>query len=372
MTDGDWRLRIFISYASEQKNIAEPIAFSLRARGHTVFLDKDDLPAGRSYDDQIQKAVEQSDVMIYLVSPASVAKGRYTRTELEFARAVWRHPANRVLPVMIEPTPIVDIPSFLTGVTILEPHGNVTAEVAAAVERLRGSNVALAVAAKGAAIAAACAFAAWSIESAGFALKVQTPDLFWLSGLPFCAIIWLLGSRRSIWSFAPAATLVLTSYIALAVIGPIQLFESIDTTFLMLAEDSAANTDSDTTNADADNADADTVDERQTTLEKIDRMNERSKMLNHVAASALMGVIGLLGLFLGATWTTPEINTPGRWLVSVAAVGLAMSLAGMLWWALFYEPGFLGGLRSAMLTLYSWFPIAGGILGYWIGRGRPS
>jgi hypothetical protein len=90
------------SYATEQKGVAEPIALSLRDRGHHVFLDQDDLPPGRTFDEQIQKAVEQSDVMIFLISPTSVAKGRYTRTELEFARAAWRHPANRVLPVMIE------------------------------------------------------------------------------------------------------------------------------------------------------------------------------------------------------------------------------------------------------------------------------
>ena len=36
-------MQIFLSYASEDKAVAEPIAFSLRARGHKVFLDRDDL-----------------------------------------------------------------------------------------------------------------------------------------------------------------------------------------------------------------------------------------------------------------------------------------------------------------------------------------
>lgn len=131
-------MQIFLSYASDDKAIAEPIAFSLRARGHKVFLDRDDLPAGGEYDHKIEKAVQQSALFIFLISPASVAKGRFTLTELEFARQKWKKPDGRVLPVMAAPTPIIDVPSFLKSVTILEPKGNVAAEVAsAAVELVR-------------------------------------------------------------------------------------------------------------------------------------------------------------------------------------------------------------------------------------------
>ena len=69
-------MQIFLSYASEQKAIAEPIAFSLRKRGHQVFLDRDDLPAGQSFDDQIAAAIAASDFFIFLASPESVAKDR--------------------------------------------------------------------------------------------------------------------------------------------------------------------------------------------------------------------------------------------------------------------------------------------------------
>jgi hypothetical protein len=119
-------------YPSELKSTAEPIAFSLRSRGHNVFLDRDDLPPGESYDDQIENAATSSDCMIFLITPRSVERGRYTLTELAHARRRWRKPARRVLPVMVEPTPLETIPSFLKGVTILEPAGNLTAEVSAA------------------------------------------------------------------------------------------------------------------------------------------------------------------------------------------------------------------------------------------------
>ncbi|HEY7444561.1 MAG TPA: toll/interleukin-1 receptor domain-containing protein, partial [Vicinamibacterales bacterium] len=110
-----------MSYASEQKADAEAVAFSLRSRGHMVFFDRDDLPEGTSYDDRIAAAVDRSDLMIFLISPAAVAEGRYTLTELRFARYKWRHPGGRVLPVMMEATPLPAVPSYLRAVSILEP-----------------------------------------------------------------------------------------------------------------------------------------------------------------------------------------------------------------------------------------------------------
>ena len=131
-------MQIFLSYASEDKAVAEPIAFSLRSRGHKVFLDRDDLPAGGEYDRRIEQAVEQAGLVIFLLTPASVAKGRFTLTELEFARRKWRKADGHVLPVMVAPTPIADVPGFLKSVTILEPKGNVAAEVASAVASMTG------------------------------------------------------------------------------------------------------------------------------------------------------------------------------------------------------------------------------------------
>jgi hypothetical protein len=88
---------IFLSYASEDKATAESITFSLRDRGHTVFLDRDHPTAGESFDQQIERAVNESDIFIFLISPDSIAEGRYTLTELKFARHKWRSPNNRVL-----------------------------------------------------------------------------------------------------------------------------------------------------------------------------------------------------------------------------------------------------------------------------------
>ena len=130
---------IFLSYASEQSEVAAQIELSLRGDGHSVFRDRTSLPPGESFDARILAAIEESDLVIFLISRESVALGRYTLTELKFAEQKWGHPAGHVLPVLLEPVRKEDIPIFLRAVTILSPRGNITAEVAAEVARMSAS-----------------------------------------------------------------------------------------------------------------------------------------------------------------------------------------------------------------------------------------
>ena len=67
-------MEIFLSYASEDKATAESITFSLRDRGHTVFLDRDDLPAGESFDQKIERAVNDLISSSFLLVPTRSRK----------------------------------------------------------------------------------------------------------------------------------------------------------------------------------------------------------------------------------------------------------------------------------------------------------
>lgn len=131
--------RIFLSYASEQRSFADSINLSLLDRGHDVFFDKDDLPKGATFEAQIEKALRRSHLMIFVISPEAVSEGRFTLTELKLARRKWPAPGGRVLPVMAVKTPWEAVPSYLKAVSVLEPAGSPSAEVATAVEEmLRG------------------------------------------------------------------------------------------------------------------------------------------------------------------------------------------------------------------------------------------
>jgi TIR domain/VHL beta domain len=129
-------MKIFLAYASPDKATAESVAFSLRGRGHKVFLDRDDLPPGGSFDQQIERAIKGCDIFVFLISPDSVAEGRYTLAELAFARKKWLHPDGCVLPIMTRKTPLEQVPPYLKAVTILEPAGNIAAETGAAVDAM--------------------------------------------------------------------------------------------------------------------------------------------------------------------------------------------------------------------------------------------
>ena len=133
-------MKLFITYASEERKIADELAVRLRTEGHTVFLDKDDLPEGEGYDAQIRAAIAACDLYLFLLSPISIQPGRYTLTELKFAREQFRNPKGHVLPVMTQATPFADIPPFLSAVTVLQPQGNLVAETVAEVHRLAGQH----------------------------------------------------------------------------------------------------------------------------------------------------------------------------------------------------------------------------------------
>jgi hypothetical protein len=130
-------MRIFLSYASEDVDAAQKIAAALRAAGHSVFFDKNELKSGREYDTSIRNEINKADAYVFLVSGRSIAAGRYTLTELAFAERRFPNPSGHVLPVMLESVEWARIPPYLTSVTILGLRGNGPAEVTAALADLR-------------------------------------------------------------------------------------------------------------------------------------------------------------------------------------------------------------------------------------------
>jgi hypothetical protein len=133
------RKRIFICHASEKYDaeIAESIAIRLRRLGFKVFFDKDNLRPGHAFDDHIlREIIGGCSAFVFLISPDSVAPGRYTLTEMEFAKRRWPDPSGAVLPVLIAKTDMQSIPPYLRAVSFSETQGNVVAKVAAEVAKL--------------------------------------------------------------------------------------------------------------------------------------------------------------------------------------------------------------------------------------------
>ncbi len=129
-------LRIFLSYPSSRHDVAESLFHELRNAGHQVFFDKSRLEPGKPFSPQIQDEILACDLFLFLITPDSVAEGRYTRTELRIARDQWASPPGIVLPVMLEDTPVDAVPAFLKSCHIFRPEGNAAAEIALEVARL--------------------------------------------------------------------------------------------------------------------------------------------------------------------------------------------------------------------------------------------
>ena len=129
-------MKLFLSYPSAQRPLAERLTLALESEGHDVFMDRTDLKVGEAFHQALREAIERADLFVFLITPESVAPGSYALAELGMAQQKWRRPSGRVLPVMVVPTPLAALPAYLSAVTLLAPRGELVAEVVAAVAGL--------------------------------------------------------------------------------------------------------------------------------------------------------------------------------------------------------------------------------------------
>lgn len=129
-------MRIFLSYASEDRARVEPIRLALAEQGHEIFFDREDLLPGEAFDSRIRSEIERCDLFVCFLTPHTVDAGSYTLNELKTVERLWPHPSGRVLPVLLADVPRNDIPAYLRSVTWLTPVGNLTASVADAVHAI--------------------------------------------------------------------------------------------------------------------------------------------------------------------------------------------------------------------------------------------
>lgn len=97
---------VFISYASEDRERARPLAAALEARGLSVWWDRA-LAGGEDYANAIRRALDDAKAVVVLWSRASVSSP-WVRDEAARARA-----GKRLAPVLLDP---VDIPPAFAAV----------------------------------------------------------------------------------------------------------------------------------------------------------------------------------------------------------------------------------------------------------------
>jgi hypothetical protein len=90
--------RLFISYSRVDLAFALKLAKDLGARGFTVWIDEQAIPAGANWDVQVEEGIRKSDCVLAILSPASV-DSQQVRDEVLLAM----DEGKRIIPILYQP-----------------------------------------------------------------------------------------------------------------------------------------------------------------------------------------------------------------------------------------------------------------------------
>lgn len=113
-------IRIFLSYTQSDRPFARKLSERLGAAGFQVFDPVDELLPGDNWSLEIGRALDASDAMVVLISPASV-RSPWVQREIQYALGSERF-QDRLIPVEVEPTD--DFPWVLNHLPWIKLEGN--------------------------------------------------------------------------------------------------------------------------------------------------------------------------------------------------------------------------------------------------------
>lgn len=87
----------FISYSRDNKDFALELGKELRASGFPIWLDQLDIPTGARWDDEIERALEQCEIFLVVLTPNSIASNN-VKDEIGYAIDA----NKRIMPILLE------------------------------------------------------------------------------------------------------------------------------------------------------------------------------------------------------------------------------------------------------------------------------
>lgn len=113
-------MKIFLSHAQSDNELAHELAKHLRRKGLTVLNPDEDFAPGDNWALKVGKALQDSDFIVFLLTPGAHDR-EWLRKEIEFALGSKRH-ENRVFSVFVGPTlqAGVDMPWILMKLSNLQ------------------------------------------------------------------------------------------------------------------------------------------------------------------------------------------------------------------------------------------------------------
>jgi hypothetical protein len=95
-------MRLFLSYARADAELAVSLATSLRARGMDVFVDQDRLKGGDDFVERLAREIERRDGVLLLLTPAG-AESRWVQGEAAWALQC----GKKVVPIVLDGTTLL-------------------------------------------------------------------------------------------------------------------------------------------------------------------------------------------------------------------------------------------------------------------------
>jgi formylglycine-generating enzyme required for sulfatase activity len=129
------KLKVFISYSRKDSTaFADELMAGLEVAGFAPFLDRHDIVAGENWEKRLGGLIEQSDTVVFVVSPEAV---KSERCVWEVERTI--ELSKRLLPVIFKPVPINEIPEKLSSLQFVsfESGRGVTRPLAELADALR-------------------------------------------------------------------------------------------------------------------------------------------------------------------------------------------------------------------------------------------
>jgi hypothetical protein len=103
---------VFVSYAQEDKDVAQALARKLNARGISTWLDTEKIRGGENWDENLRQAIDTSRLCIVLVSDKTTPPAaKMSREWATIQDSTWRRSDLSVCPILLDDD--VAVPRFL-------------------------------------------------------------------------------------------------------------------------------------------------------------------------------------------------------------------------------------------------------------------
>ncbi len=113
--------QVFLSYSEADIDRMHLVREILLREGITVWTNKTDIQTGEVFEEAINRGIEQANNVVYLISTEALTS-YYCQKEIDYALSL----SKRIVPLLIKPTDIAQIPPTIRGLQFIDFTDNQT------------------------------------------------------------------------------------------------------------------------------------------------------------------------------------------------------------------------------------------------------